>query len=56
MSPDEWNKSDSFHLDLFSHVRPLDQGFEALEPLLEVIESLSDDLRPDRIHHWKRPS
>jgi hypothetical protein len=54
MSPDEWNKSDSFHLDLFSHVRPLDQGFEALEPLLEVIESLSDDLRPDRIHHTRR--
>ena len=54
MSPDEWNKYDSFHLELFSHVRPLDQGFEALEPLLEVIESLSDELRPDQIHHTRR--
>jgi hypothetical protein len=54
MSPDEWNNKGSFHLQLFSHVRPLDQGFEALEPLLEVIESLSDDLRPDRIHHTRR--
>lgn len=54
MSPDEWNNSDLFRLQLFSPVRPLDQGFEALEPVLEVIESLGEELRPDRIHHTRR--
>src|SRR5437868_9972561 len=49
MFPDDWDKSGSFHLDLFSPVRPMDQGFEALEPLLAAIESLSADLRPDRM-------
>ncbi|MBN1205698.1 MAG: hypothetical protein JXB05_12335 [Myxococcaceae bacterium] len=51
MSPDEWNKSGSFTLDLFSPVRPHDQGFEALEPLLAAVEALSADLRPDRLYH-----
>jgi hypothetical protein len=54
MSPDEWNKSGSFLLRLFSPLRPLDQGFEGLEPVLEVIESLSEELRPDTIHHTRR--
>jgi hypothetical protein len=54
MSPDEWNKSGSFLLQLFSPVRPLDQGFAGVEPLLEVIESLAEELRPDRIHHTRR--
>jgi hypothetical protein len=49
ISPDDWDKSGSFHLDLFSPVRPFDHGFEALEPLLAAIESLSADLRPDRM-------
>src|SRR4051794_25577130 len=54
MSPDEWNKEGSFLLRLFSSLRPLDQGFEGLEPVLEVIESLSEELRPDKIHHTRR--
>jgi len=53
-SPDDWDKSGSFLLRLISPLRPLDQGFEALEPLLKAIESLSADLRPDRIHHTRR--
>jgi hypothetical protein len=51
MSPDDWVKSGSFTLDLFSPVRPFDQGFEALEPLLATIEALSADFRPDRLYH-----
>ncbi|WP_224368570.1 hypothetical protein [Hyalangium versicolor] len=47
-------RNGSFHLGLFSPVRPLDQGVEALEPLLDVIESLGDDLRPDRILQTRR--
>jgi len=54
MSPDEWNKSDIFLLRLFSSVNPMDQGFEGLEPLLEVFESLPKELRPDRLHHTRR--
>jgi hypothetical protein len=51
MSPDDWDKSGDFHLDLFSPIRPFDQGFEALEPLLAAVEALSAELRPDRLYH-----
>jgi len=49
MSPDEWNKSDEFMLDLYSPLNPFDRGFEGLEPVLEVIESLEPELRPDKL-------
>ncbi len=49
MSPDEWNKSDSFYLELFSSMNPMDRGFEGLEKVLEVIESLDPGLRPDKM-------
>jgi hypothetical protein len=54
MSPDEWNKSDYFHLQLFSSMNPMDRGFEGLEKVLEVIESLDPGLRPDKLSHFGR--
>jgi hypothetical protein len=49
MSPDEWNNDDSFQLELFSSINPMDRGFEGLEKILEVIESLDPGLRPDKM-------
>ncbi|HYH98544.1 hypothetical protein [Hyalangium sp.] len=49
MSPDEWNKSGRFLLELFSSTNPMDRGFEGLEKVLEVIESLDPELRPDKM-------
>lgn len=54
MSPEEWNKSDDFLLEVFSSINPLDRGFEGLEPLLDVIESLDEELRPDELHLLSR--
>ena len=45
MSPDEWNTSDFFHLDLFSSMNPMDRGFEGLEKVLEAIESLDRSMK-----------
>jgi hypothetical protein len=50
MSPDEWNKSDSFFLDVLSPINPLTRGFDGLEPFLDVIESLDEELRPDEVY------
>jgi hypothetical protein len=54
MSPDEWNKSDSFYLELFSSMNPMDRGFEGLEKVLEAIESLDPGLRPDKMRLRRR--
>jgi hypothetical protein len=54
MSPDEWTKSDFFHLDLFSSMNPMDRGIEGLETVLEAIESLDSELRPDKMRHSGR--
>jgi hypothetical protein len=54
MSPEEWNRSDRFVLELSSPTNPLDKGVEGLEPILEVFESLDEELRPDRISHTRR--
>jgi hypothetical protein len=49
MQSDEWNKRDDFSLYLYSPSNPLERGFEGLEEVLEVIETLDDGIRPDRI-------
>jgi hypothetical protein len=54
MRPDEWNKSDIFTLELISPDNPLDRGPEGLDRVLDVIESLDDELRPDTLHIIKR--
>src|SRR5690349_15145284 len=54
MSPDEWCNDDSFHLQLFSSMNPMDQGFEGLEKVLEGIESLNPELRLDTMSHFGR--
>jgi hypothetical protein len=54
MRSDEWNKRDDFTLYLYSPANPLERGFEGLEEVLEVIEALDDELRPDRIFRLGR--
>ncbi|WP_224363251.1 DUF3396 domain-containing protein [Hyalangium versicolor] len=54
MSHDDWNKSDDFVLYLSSPVNPFDRGFEGLEEILAVIESLDDGLRPDLVSLKRR--
>jgi hypothetical protein len=54
MSPDEWNKSDELILALYSPLNPFDRGFEGLEPVLEVIESLDPELRLDKLYLNRR--
>jgi hypothetical protein len=51
---EEWNKDDEFTLRLYSPADPLARGFAGLEKVLEVIESLDDSLRPDRMNLTKR--
>jgi hypothetical protein len=53
MSSEEWCKRDSFILRLFSSTLLMARGFEGLEEVLGVIESLDVDLRPDKIHHLR---
>ena len=54
MSSDEWNKPDSFILNLFSSTLLMAHGFEGLEEVLGAIESLDAELRPDQIRHTRR--
>ncbi|WNG27337.1 hypothetical protein F0U62_27465 [Cystobacter fuscus] len=49
MNNDEWNEEDDFYLEIHSPDNPLDRGFEGLEELLIMIESLDECWRPDRI-------
>lgn len=53
MNSTEWNKSDTFVLNLHSPVYPLKQGVEGLDEALDVIESI-DELRPDKLSVIKR--
>lgn len=53
MSPEEWTQSDDFVLELISPIDPLSRGFAGLEPLLDVIESLDEALRPDKMHFMR---
>jgi hypothetical protein len=54
MTPDAWNKQDDFTLSVASPATPLAQGFEGLEPVLDVIEALDPELRPDGLYLTKR--
>jgi hypothetical protein len=49
MSLDDWNKSDELMLDLLAPFNPFERGFEGLEPVLEIIESLAPEMRPDKL-------
>ncbi|WP_224366074.1 hypothetical protein [Hyalangium versicolor] len=55
MDADAWNKEDDFVLQLYSFKDPLARGFEGLEELLDIIESLDEELRPDQMHLTARP-
>jgi hypothetical protein len=56
MSRAEWNQTDTLMVQLLLPVSPLLDmaGFESLEPLLEVIESAGEELRPDKMSLTKR--
>ncbi|HYO53573.1 hypothetical protein [Archangium sp.] len=49
MHPDEWNKSDILDFELFSPVNPFDRGHEGLDEVLDVVESVDEELRPGKI-------
>lgn len=53
MSPEEWNRSDNFLLEVISPINPLDQGLDGLEPFLDAIESLDEELLPDEMHFMR---
>jgi hypothetical protein len=55
MSPEAWNKEDDFILHLYSPEDPLVRGFEGLEQVLALIETMDEELRPDRMYLTKRP-
>jgi len=48
------NKEDDFYLEIHSPDNPLDRGFQGLEELLLIIESLDESWRPDRIFSGRR--
>jgi hypothetical protein len=54
MSPDEWNKSDDCVLYLASPMNPFEQGGSGLDSILDVIESLDEEIRPDMLYLKRR--
>jgi hypothetical protein len=54
MNPEAWNQPDLFVLYLYSTTNPFDRGFRGLEEVLDVIESLDEELRPDMLHLGRR--
>lgn len=50
MHGDEWNKNDGFTLRLYSPENPLERGHEGLDEVLDFVESLDAELRPDRVY------
>jgi hypothetical protein len=49
LPPDEWNKSDILDFEFFSSANPFARGHEGLDEVLDIIESLGEELRPDEI-------
>ncbi|MGZ3457878.1 MAG: hypothetical protein ACXU86_05155 [Archangium sp.] len=49
LHPDEWNKSDILDFELFSPVNPFDRDHEGLDEVLDVVESVDEELLPDKI-------
>lgn len=55
MNPEAWTQEDDFILHLYSPTNPLMRGFEGLESVLELVESLAEPLRQDRMYLTTRP-
>lgn len=51
---DDWNKGDDFTLRLYSPGNPLDRGPAGLDEVLDFVESLDVDLRPDHVYLARR--
>jgi hypothetical protein len=49
MHKNDWNKQDDFFLHLYSPSTPLEPGHEGLDAMLDFVESLDAQLRPDRV-------
>lgn len=47
--PDEWNESDILDFELFSPVNPFDRGHEGLDEVLDLAESVHEELRPGKV-------
>jgi hypothetical protein len=50
MHSDDWNKEDDFTLRLFSPRNPLDREHEGLDEVLDFVESLDVQLRPNLVY------
>jgi hypothetical protein len=50
MHSHDWNKQDNLTLRLYSPVNPLDRGHEGLDEVLNLIESLDEELRPNLVY------
>ncbi|MFL5358646.1 hypothetical protein [Archangium sp.] len=50
MHRDEWNKQDEFTLELYSPANLLDRGREGVDAVLDFIESIDAELRPQTIY------
>ncbi|HYO53904.1 hypothetical protein [Archangium sp.] len=54
MHKNDWNKEDHFILRLYSPANPLDRGHEGLDEVLDLVDSLDVQLRPDIVHLSRR--
>ena len=50
MHKNDWNKEDHFFLRLHSPINPLDRGHAGLDDVLDLVDSLDIQLRPNLIH------
>lgn len=50
MNRDEWNKPNNFTLQLYSPINPLDRVPGGLGEVLDFVESVDKELRPDRVY------
>ncbi|HYO66936.1 MAG TPA: hypothetical protein VEU33_12725, partial [Archangium sp.] len=54
MHPDSWNMSDVLEFELFSPINPFDRGHVGLDEVLDIVESVGDELRPSQISFERR--
>jgi hypothetical protein len=50
MNRDEWNRHNNFILHLYCPLNPLECGRKGLDEVLDVVESLDEELRPNRLY------
>jgi hypothetical protein len=50
MHSHDWNKQDNLTLRIYSPINPLNRGHEGLDAVLDFVESLALEIRPDRLY------